>query len=83
MLTIFILAFQGPQGGLTYPMQGTSFHWFEVLWEGLGVVDITRAMKRSIILSVVVMVLTVILSLMAGMVFRKNFWVQTHFSTLP
>ncbi len=73
MLTIFILAFQGPQGGLTFPMQGASFHWFIALWEGLGVVDITRALKRSIILGIVVMIITVVLSLMAGMAFRKKF----------
>ena len=32
-LTIMILAFQGPDGGLTFPMNGVSLHWFENLFE--------------------------------------------------
>ena len=27
-LTILILSFQGPGGGLTFPMNGVSLHWF-------------------------------------------------------
>ncbi|MFT6227020.1 MAG: putative spermidine/putrescine transport system permease protein, partial [Paracoccaceae bacterium] len=32
-LTIAILSFQGPLGGLTFPMRGTSLHWFRDLFE--------------------------------------------------
>ena len=39
-LTIILLSFQGPQGGLTFPMNGFSFHWFYKLFEGGGYVDI-------------------------------------------
>ena len=28
MSAIFILSFQGPNGGLTFPMNGVSIHWF-------------------------------------------------------
>ena len=28
MIVIFILSFQGPSGGLTFPLNGLSFHWF-------------------------------------------------------
>jgi putative spermidine/putrescine transport system permease protein len=28
MITIFVLSFQGPEGGLTFPMRGLSLHWF-------------------------------------------------------
>lgn len=73
MFTIYVLAFQGPEGGLTFPMRGFSFHWFSVLWEGLGVVDIWRAMRRSFYLGAIVMLLTVILSLCAGLAFRRRF----------
>ena len=34
MIVIFILSFQGPTGGLTFPMNGVSLHWFERLWKG-------------------------------------------------
>jgi putative spermidine/putrescine transport system permease protein len=73
MITILILSFQGPDGGLTFPMNGVSLHWFAKLWEGLGVVDIWAAFRRSLRLGVVVMVLTVVLSLMAGLAYRKRF----------
>ena len=43
MATIFILSFQGPEGGLTFPLQGLSLHWFHKLAQGLGVVDIGAA----------------------------------------
>jgi len=73
MITIFILSFQGPNGGLTFPMNGFSLHWFARLWEGLGVVDIWAAFRRSLWLGLVVMVLTVTLSLLAGLAYRKRF----------
>jgi putative spermidine/putrescine transport system permease protein len=73
MITILILSFQGPEGGLTFPMNGVSLHWFAKLWEGLGVVDIWAAFRRSLRLGFVVMVLTVVLSLLAGLAYRKRF----------
>ena len=73
MITIIVLSFQGPDGGLTFPMNGVSLHWFEKLWEGLGVVDIWAAFRRSLRLGLVVMVLTVVLSLLAGLAYRKRF----------
>ncbi len=73
MFTILILSFQGPSGGLTFPMNGVSLHWFGRLWEGLGVVDIWASFRRSLRLGFVVMVLTVALSLLAGLAYRKRF----------
>ena len=73
MITIFVLSFQGPEGGLTFPMRGLSLHWFATLWQGMGVVDIAAAFRRSVALGAVVMVLTVLLALAAGMAFRKRF----------
>ncbi|MFL6661782.1 MAG: ABC transporter permease [Rhizobacter sp.] len=72
VITIFVLSFQGPDGGLTFPMQGLSTHWYGELWKGLGVVDIGAALRRSFALGAVVMALTVLLSLSAGLAFRKK-----------
>lgn len=72
VITIFILSFQGPEGGLTFPIRGFSLHWFQKLTQGLGVVDIAEALKRSLILGAVVMAFTVIFSLMAGLAFRRK-----------
>ncbi len=74
MIVIFILSFQGPTGGLTFPMNGVSLHWFERLWTGGGIVDIQGAFVRSLKLGLVVMILTVLLSLSAGLAFRKKFF---------
>jgi putative spermidine/putrescine transport system permease protein len=72
MLAIFVLSFQGPEGGLTFPMRGVSTHWFQKLWEGIGVIDIGAAFRRSLALGTVVMVLTVGFSLLAGLAYRKK-----------
>ena len=72
MLVIVVLSFQGPQGGLTFPMRGVSLHWFAQLAQGLGVVDIGAALYRSLGLGLVVMALTVLFSLLAGLAFRKK-----------
>jgi len=73
MFAIFVLSFQGPEGGLTFPLRGVSLHWFAKLWEGMGVVDIAAAFRRSVALGAVVMVCTVLLALGAGLAFRKKF----------
>jgi putative spermidine/putrescine transport system permease protein len=72
MLTIFVLSFQGPEGGLTFPLRGVSLHWFAKLAEGLGTVDIGAAFRRSLLLGAVVMAFTVVLSVLAGLAFRKK-----------
>ena len=71
--TITALSFQGPQGGLTFPMNGVSTHWFERLWSGGGRVDIGTAFRRSALLGAVVMLCTVVISVLAGLAFRKRF----------
>ncbi len=72
MLVIVVLSFQGPEGGLTFPLRGVSLHWFYKLAEGLGVVDIGAALQRSLGLGLVVMAVTVVFSVLAGLAFRKK-----------
>ena len=72
MLVIFILSFQGPDGGLTFPLRGLSIQWCEQLAEGLGVVDIGAALRRSLALGLAVMACTVVFSVLAGLAFRKK-----------
>ncbi|WP_114972770.1 ABC transporter permease [Rhodoferax ferrireducens] len=72
MLVIVVLSFQGPEGGLTFPLRGLSLHWFYKLAEGLGVVDIGAALRRSLALGLTVMAFTVVLSVLAGLAFRKK-----------
>lgn len=73
MISILVLSFQGPEGGLVFPMNGISLHWFEKLWAGGGQVDIGAALVRSLKLALLVMVLTVTISVLAGLAFRRRF----------
>ena len=72
-ITIGILSFQGPGGGLTFPMRGTSLHWFHDLFEQQAVGDIWGSFRRSFALGLMVMVTTVVVSVMGGLAFRKRF----------
>ena len=72
-LTIGILSFQGPGGGLTFPMRGVSLYWFYDLFEDQAVGDIWGSFRRSLILGLMVMVTTVVVSVMGGLAFRKKF----------
>ncbi|MCB1490494.1 MAG: ABC transporter permease [Rhodobiaceae bacterium] len=72
-LTIGILSFQGPQGGLTFPMNGVSLHWFRDLFEQQAVGDIWGSFSRSLVLGLMVMATTVVVSVMGGLAFRKRF----------
>ncbi|QFT32683.1 Inner membrane ABC transporter permease protein YdcV [Labrenzia sp. THAF82] len=72
-ITIAILSFQGPQGGLTFPMRGVSFHWFEDLFRQQAVGDIWGSFARSLTLGLMVMFTTVVVSVMGGLAFRKRF----------
>jgi putative spermidine/putrescine transport system permease protein len=71
--TIAILAFQGPEGGLVFPMNGVSLHWFGALFRPQSIGDIWGSFDRSITLGAAVMVLTVLFSLLAGLAFRHRF----------
>ena len=70
---ILILSFQGPDGGLTFPLNGVSVHWFANLFEKQAVGDFGGAFKRSLALGIMVMIVTVVVSLLAGLAFRRKF----------
>lgn len=73
ILTIGILSFQGPQGGLTFPMNGVSLYWFRDMFQEQAVGDIWGSFRRSFALGLMVMVTTVVVSVLAGLAFRKRF----------
>jgi putative spermidine/putrescine transport system permease protein len=70
---ILILSFQGPNGGLTFPLNGVSLRWFANLFETQAVGDFGGAFRRSAILGMMVMLVTVLVSLLAGLAFRRRF----------
>ncbi len=73
MTVIYILSFQGPQGGMTFPMNGFSFEWFDALFSQKRVGDIAGSFTRSIELAAMVSLITVVLSVIAGLAFRRRF----------
>ena len=73
MFAMFTLSFQGPRGGVTFPMRGLSFFWWEKLAGPSAVGDIKSSLVRSLMLAVIVMVITAIFSTMLAMAFRKKF----------
>ena len=77
MSAIYILSFQGPSGGLTFPMNGVSLTWFYALFAQQRTGDIAGSFARSIGLALTVLVLTVVISVMAGLAFRRRFFGAT------
>lgn len=73
MSVIFILSLQGPEGQLTFPMRGFSFHWLQAVFQPQRVGDFVTAFQRSFFLGLLAMVITVVLSVMAGLAFRSQF----------
>ncbi len=72
-ITITVLSFQGPTGGLVFPMQGVSTYWFAQVFQPQSIGDIGGSFDRSLKLGLIVMLLTVTLSFLAGLGFRQRF----------
>jgi putative spermidine/putrescine transport system permease protein len=73
MTVIYILSFQGPEGGLTFPMNGVSTQWFHELVEPGRSGDIAGSFRRSLALAVIVTIATVCICVSAGLGFRRRF----------
>jgi putative spermidine/putrescine transport system permease protein len=73
MICIYILSFQDIRGGLVFPMKGHSLHWFIDLFTQVRTGDVQGSFDRSIKLAVLVTVITLVFSFMAGLAFRRRF----------
>lgn len=73
MFVIYVLSFQGTNGGMTFPLNGVSLHWFRALIEQERTGDIAGAFQRSIGLALLVTLATIVFSVMAGLGFRRRF----------
>jgi putative spermidine/putrescine transport system permease protein len=70
---IVLLSFQGPEGGLVFPINGASLHWFAEVFRPQPIGDIGGSFQRSLLLGLIVMVCTVLFSFLAGLAFRRHF----------
>ncbi len=73
MSTIFLLSLQGEDGIMTFPMRGFSFHWFWALFQQQRIGDFWGSFQRSFLLGLIVMALTLVISVLGSMAFRKPF----------
>ena len=73
IITIMVLAFGGPDSGLTFPMRGVSLHWFSELFARQSVGDLGAALGRTAALAAMVSLVTVAVSVAAGLAFRRRF----------
>ena len=75
MICVYLLSFQGPEGGMSFPMRGFSTIWFETLFTagGRGVGDIHNSFGRSLRLGAIVAVLTMLIGVAVGMSFRRRY----------
>src|SRR5216684_5199837 len=73
MLVMYVLSFQGPHGGVTFPMVGFSVVWFEDIVKPGQMANIPVSFGRSIALASIVSLLTVVFSVAAGLAFRRRF----------
>jgi len=73
MLVIYVLSFQGPNGGVTFPMVGASLSWFRDVFKPGQMANIPISFTRSIQLAAIVSSLTVVFSVAAALGFRRRF----------
>ena len=73
MLVIYTLSFQGPSGGVTFPLTGLSLEWFRDVWRPGQMANIPAAFSRSMALASVISIVTVLISLAGGLAFRRPF----------
>jgi putative spermidine/putrescine transport system permease protein len=73
MVVIYVLSFQGPDGGVTFPMVGTSVGWFRNILEPGQMANIPVSFSRSLELALLVSGITVVISVAAGLGFRRRF----------
>ena len=73
MAVIYVLSFQGENGGLTFPMTGFSLTWFADIFRPGQMANIPISFTRSLMLAVIVSILTTVIAVAAGLAFRRRF----------
>ncbi len=73
MAVIYVLSFQGENGGVTFPMTGFSLVWFADIWLPGQMANIPESFNRSVALAATVSILSTVMAVAAGLAFRRNF----------
>lgn len=70
---IILLSLQGPEGSLTFPMRGFSFYWLQAVFQEQRIGEFVTPFLRSLTLGFLVTLISVVVSVLAGMGFRQRF----------
>ena len=77
MIVMAVLSFNGPSGGVSFPLEDPGFQWWRALWAddvpGSKANQIRPAAATSIYLGLAVGAITTILALTLSMAFRRRF----------
>jgi putative spermidine/putrescine transport system permease protein len=73
LLVMAVLSLQGPLGGITFPMKGFSFDWWEALVNGPRADAIRETALRSLRLGVVAGAIVALLAFSLSMAYRRRF----------
>jgi putative spermidine/putrescine transport system permease protein len=73
IIIILLLSFQEKNSSLSFPMTGFSLFYFKEVIDPQYIGDFRWPFGRSVILGLISMVLTMSISFLAGLAFRKNF----------
>ncbi len=73
MIVMAVLSFQGPQGAITFPVKGLSFHWWDQLFNGPRADRIRETGIRSLEVAAVAGLVVAVLALSLSMAYRRRF----------
>lgn len=73
MAVIYVLSFQGENGGVTFPMTGFSLVWFEDIVKPGQMANIPDSFSRSVSLAALVSLISTVIAVAAGLAFRRRF----------
>ena len=77
MIVMAVLSFNGPQGTISFPLKGSSFLWWETLFNqglpGSKADQILDSGKNSLYLGLAAAAVTAVLALTLSMAFRRRF----------
>ena len=73
MFVVYVLSFQGENGGVTFPMVGASTVWFQEIVKPGQMANIPVSFGRSVSLAAIVSCITVFFAVAAGLGFRRSF----------
>jgi putative spermidine/putrescine transport system permease protein len=77
MIVMAVLSFNGPQGGISFPLDGTSLNWWKALFDssvpGSNATQIKDAALKSLYLGLVAGAVTSVLALTLSMAFKRRF----------